>query len=56
MEKYFIIEKYSTGIIVIKDSITNDAVMYEGYTLEDAIKQHRKDHNLQHLKFTRIYL
>jgi hypothetical protein len=56
MEKYFIIQKNGNGSIAIKDTVTNNRQTYYSYSLENAIRQHRKNHNLQRLKFERIYL
>jgi hypothetical protein len=56
MEKYFIIQKNFNGSITIKDTVTENKITYYFSTVESAIKEHRKTFNLQHLKFTRIYL
>jgi hypothetical protein len=56
MIKYFIIQKNKNGSVTIKDTVTENKTTYYFYSLENAIKEHRKAHNLQRLKFERIYL
>ena len=56
MKRYFIIQKNSNGSITIEDNVTNNKMTYYFYTLENAIKEHRKNFKLQHLKFERIYI
>ena len=56
MEKYFIIQKNTNGSFTIKDTVTNNRSTYYFYSLENAIKKHRQNFNLQRLKFERIYL
>jgi hypothetical protein len=56
MEKYFIIQKNRNGSITIKDTVTDNQSTYYFYSVENAIKQYRKDFKLQRLKFTKIYL
>jgi hypothetical protein len=56
MEKYFIIQKNANGSITISDTVTNNRCTYYFYSVENAIKQHRQNFNLQRLKFERIYI
>lgn len=55
MEKYLIIQKNSNGSVTIKDTVTNNKMTYYFYSVENAIKKHRENFNLQRLKFERIY-
>lgn len=56
MQKYFIIKNNFNGSITIKDTKTNNKITYYFCSLEQAIKEHRKNFNLQRLKFDRIYI
>ena len=56
MNKYFIIKKNHNGSITIKDTKTDNTMTYYFYSVEGAIKEHRKNFGLQHLKFDRIYI
>lgn len=53
--KYLIITRTSSGW-AIKDTIYNTENVYIGYTLRQAIAQHRKHFNLERKHFTKIYL
>lgn len=56
MGRYFIIQRNHNGSITIYDSVTDNRMTYYFYSLENAIKEHRKNFKLQHLKFERIYI
>ena len=53
--QYLTIEKTRAGYR-IRDSITEKAILYYCYTLENAIKQHRAAHGLRGKHFERIYI
>lgn len=53
--KFLTIEKVNCGY-AIKDSINEKRVVYLCYTLENAIKKHRENFNVQKKHFTRIYI
>lgn len=53
--KYLIIDKIKAGY-KIKDSINNNFILYSGYTLKQAIKQHRIKYNLKYKHFEIIYI
>ena len=53
--KYFTIDKTRNGYY-IQDSIHNSKMFYYGYTLKQAIKEHRKNFNLQRKHFEKIYI
>lgn len=55
MINYLIIDKQFNGIR-LKDTITNNAVIYYGYTLQKAIKEHRKHFNLKYKHLEKIYI
>ena len=55
MSKYLIIDKITAGY-KIKDSITNNYILYSGYTLKQAIQQHRKKFNLKYKHLEIIYI
>lgn len=46
MLKYLVIDKTNAGYR-IKDSINNNYILYCGYTLKQAIKEHRKKFKLR---------
>ena len=52
---YLIIEKTRVGYY-IKDSITNIRLHYVGYCERNAIKEHRKQMQVQNKHFTKIYI
>lgn len=56
MEKYLIIWCNQNGSLTITNTVNGARTTYYFCTLENAIKQHRKENNLKHLKFTRIYM
>lgn len=53
--KFLIIEKTSQGYR-IKDTITDIAVHYIGYTLKQAERQHRIKMNIRYKHFEKIYM
>ena len=54
--KYLIINKNRNGSYTIKDEITFNIVTYYGYSLNNAIKEHRKNNGLSYKHFTKIIL
>lgn len=53
---FLVIDKNIRGGIIIEDSITNEKRVYYCYSERDAIQKHRRENNLQHKHFTKIYL
>lgn len=53
--QYLIIDKLFNGIR-IKDSISNKSIIYYGYTLRQAIKEHRTKNNLKYKHLEIIYI
>lgn len=53
--KFLVIRKTIQGYY-IKDSITDINVHYIGYSLNNAIQQHRKNMNIKYKHFEKIYI
>ena len=55
MDKYLYISRISGGFR-IKDSITDIACNYYGYTLNQAIRKHRDNFNVRYKHFEKIFI
>ena len=53
--KILVVEKINGGV-KIKDDVSRQAVKYYGYTVSEAIKEHRAKFNLKYKHFEKIYI